>query len=387
MKMKLQIKIESLAYGGRGVGRLDGKVCFVEGALPGEEVVFSVIKDKPHYLEGEVVEILIPSPDRIDPPCEYYNECGGCQLQHLTYEKELHYKNKQIGDFIRRTGVSDDFKCENIVPSRDAYNYRSSITLHAAKKKIGYYRKQSHDIIDIKKCLIAEEPINLALKEVSQGSKNSNDITIKSNTFGEVFISNRTGDRFFEDSYRNKNIYFSPKTFSQANRYISGKIVETLEEWIGETKKNTVFFDVYCGAGFFSFLINNAFDVKVGIDEDRVAIECAKNTLKNFDEDNIKFYKSNAEEKFCNIFEQYEHENNIVFLDPPRTGVKKNFLYKIKKMKSINRIYYLSCDPACLSRDIKILTSESDWKLKKVKPFDMFPRTKHIETLTEFSKT
>ena len=125
----MRTEIFSLAFGGEGIGKVDGKICFVEGALPGEEVEFEVLKDDPKFIKGRVIKILKPSDDRVEPECSYYKDCGGCQLQHISYEKELYYKELQVKDLLERISGLKDLVVGKIVPSEKPYNYRSSVTL------------------------------------------------------------------------------------------------------------------------------------------------------------------------------------------------------------------------------------------------------------------
>jgi 23S rRNA (uracil1939-C5)-methyltransferase len=386
MGKQLKTKIYSLAFGASGVGKVDGKVCFVSGALPDEEVIFEVEKDTSRYTEGRVVEILTSSPARVEPVCRYYNRCGGCFLQHLSYEKELFYKKEQLIQLIRRiAGEKENFECADIVASPDCYHYRASVTLHRIGRKYGYYERNGRTVIEIEECPIAEEAINTVMAALECTGKKE-DVTLKSDFDGRVWSSDRPGQRFFVDRYRDVELYMSPKTFSQPNRYMAEKIVETLEEWIGPSWDDAAFFDAYCGVGFFSFLLKQDFCLQVGLDASRIAISCAKNTAKRLGQRNIRFYKGEAEKDFFGIFNRSKKHRNILFIDPPRAGAARSFLEEARNCRDLDRLYYLSCDPARLARDIKILTDGSEWTLRRVCPFDMFPRTKHIETLAEFVK-
>ncbi|MFH1847057.1 MAG: methyltransferase domain-containing protein [Candidatus Omnitrophota bacterium] len=377
-------EIYSLSFGGSGVGKINGKICFVEGALPGEKILFDVIKDTAKYIQGKTKEIIISSKDRIEPVCSYYSVCGGCQTQHIAYDKELFYKQQQVSEIIDRISGEKGIVPGDIVPSLSCYHYRSSVTLHKGKQGYGFCKKNSSDIIKIEECLVAEEAINKAIKMLDQGKSGDKKITLKQDHNGRVWNSGRYGERFFIDNYRGKDIYFSPKGFSQPNRNIAEKITETLELWIGDTDPDTVFFDAYCGVGFFCFLLKQKFALKAGIDTARTAIDCAKTTAKKHKVNNIKFYKGCAEEVFFGIFKDNKKSKNILFLDPPRSGVDPVFCDELAKNSEIERIYYLSCNPPVLARDIKRLRKYGIWKLQRITPFDMFPRTKHIEVLAEF---
>jgi 23S rRNA (uracil1939-C5)-methyltransferase len=378
----VEIKIDSLAYGGDGVGRVDGKVCFVKGALPGETVEVRIIKETSKFIKAEVSNVIEPSPDRITPECHYYDKCGGCQLQHLSYDKEVSYKLEQVRDLISRIGGIEDYAIEGIEPSNHHNHYRSAITLHKCKDGYGFYMEDGKTVMPIDKCLIADQPINDKLEESILSVKEDR-LTLKSDHRGIVWSSCRTGERFYVDRYGKDEITLSPKAFSQCNKHIAEQISGTLSAWIGEVAPGTTFFDVYCGAGLFSFILNNAFDHIVGMDSDRVAINCAKTTLTKYARENIKFYRGDVETDFMALFERSKTENNIILVDPPRKGIDKFFLAKLAALKEVNALYYVSCDPSRLARDMKLMTSSGKWKVARVKAFDMFPRTKHIEVMAE----
>ena len=389
MKKILKATIYALAFGGDGVGKIEGKICFVSGALPGEEVAFKVSKETPSYIKGSVTEILKPSPDRVEPECKYYKYCGGCQLQHLAYEKEVSYKREQVIELLNRiAGISQvgDIK---ITPSDKCYNYRSTVTLHRVKKRYGFYSKDSSTITEIDSCQLAIKAINdkiAALRNSKEKDSKDKDVTLKVDHMGQVWSSDRQGQRFYVDSYKGNEMFFSPKSFSQGNRFVSEKIAEVLGEWMPSGGENTAFFDVYCGVGFFSFMLGERFGNKIGIDSTRTAIDCAKTTVKTRKLEGYKFYKAEAEESFFDIFGTNKKEKNIILLDPPRKGLNKDFLNKLKIEPGIDLIYYISCDPARLARDIKVFTEDNVWNLGRIQIFDMFPRTKHIETLVELTR-
>ncbi|MBD3378918.1 MAG: TRAM domain-containing protein [Candidatus Omnitrophica bacterium] len=382
---KIRTEIYSLAFGLKGIGRIDGKVCFVKGALPGEQVVFRVVRDKGRYLEGELLEVLEPSKHRITPECPYYGRCGGCQGQHMDYSEELRYKEEQVDELLKRLAGTDSPALLKIEPSSKEYGYRSTVTLHRRGGRTGFFGADGKTLVPVEKCLLAEDALNKEIPGLDPRGQRS-DVTIKADAAGRTWSSERMGERFFTDTFRGFEMFFSPRSFSQANRYIAVRILEELEEWMGETDRDTAFFDPYCGSGFFTFLLDRDLGLRVGMDENRAAIDCAKTTLKKHGLKGVKFYRADAEDKFFRIFERCSLGKNILLLDPPRRGVRKDLLEKIRNSEELDRVYYLACDPARLARDVRILTEDGVWRLGRVKPFDMFPRTKHIEVLAELTR-
>ncbi len=385
MNKRLKTKIYSLAFGGDGIGKIDGKVCFVRGAIPDEEVIFEVTKEKPSYMGGFAVEILSPSKDRVAPPCKYYSKCGGCQLQHLLYEKELYYKKEQVAELIKRIAGEYDFEYLGMFPSPAEYGYRSSVTLHRATNGgYGFYERESKDIIVIDDCLLAEDPIRREIKRLKKSSRDE-DVTLKSDRSEKVWFSSVKEEKYFPDNYDGVEMLMSTRAFSQVNRLVAEEVARTVRDWTGKGE-DTAFFDVYCGVGFFGFLLGSKDVFYTGIDESKEAIDCAKKTAAGLNKKNHKFYRGEAEHLFPGIFPRQKRERNVVLLDPPRSGASKSFLEGLNGLGDIEKLLYLSCDPARFARDAKILTGGGAWGLKKVKSFDMFPRTMHIEILAEFER-
>ena len=230
-------------------------------------------------------------------------------------------------------------------------------------------------------CCIAEESINDILPFKSQDIKKDR-IVFKSDHEGNVKCSAISGERFFWDRFSDKDIMLSPRTFSQCNRKISVTMAEMLGEWIGPRGDDTAFFDLFCGVGFFSYLLED-FSMCIGMDFDRTAIDCAKTTAKEKGIRNKIFFRVDIETDVAKIFNEKKMSNNILLIDPPRKGLTRNFTEWLKSKKEINKIYFISCDPARMARDIQLITDHTGWKVSRSAMFDMFPRTKHVEVMIE----
>jgi 23S rRNA (uracil1939-C5)-methyltransferase len=333
---------------------------------------------------GRATEILEASSDRVKPVCPYYGECGGCQYQHLSYEKEVHYKAEQVRELLSRIGGFKEYAFDNITPSSSQYGYRSSITLHRSEKSYGYFAMDNKTIIAIERCPLAADAINDAISTLpSSGGKR--DVTIKCDSKGNALISGYPGHRFFKDNLLNTELTFSPLAFSQANKQVASAVVEKLRMWMKEEKRE-VLFDVYCGVGFFGILLNDLFKLIIGIDDSRIAISCAQASKKDLAIENIRFYYGEADDKFPGYYGKLHGKVNTLLLDPPRSGISEGLLMNIAGLRDLNSIYYISCDPAILARDAKNLTKDEIWKLDSLACFDMFPRTKHVESIAVFRR-
>ncbi|MEE8359551.1 MAG: methyltransferase domain-containing protein [Candidatus Omnitrophota bacterium] len=377
------IEIYGLAYGGMGIGKVDGKVCFVEGALPGERVRFDKESEKKRFIVGRVTEILTSSEDRIEAVCPYYGRCGGCQYQHLGYEKEAYYKGEQVKEILARIGGLKEYTFEGIIPSPIHYGYRSSVTVHRSPSGYGYFSRDNKTIISIDQCPIAANGISDTIAGLDH-INGKRDITLKHDSAGNVWIKGRSGHRFFKDIFLGTELTFSPLAFSQVNRQVAASMVETLRGWIEKHDRETLF-DLYCGVGFFGILLRDLFNTIVGVDDNAVAIDCAKTAKRDLGIQNIKFYQSD-EKTFPLYYERSHSKMNTLILDPPRSGIDKTLLEWLNGLTEVNYLYYISCDPAILGRDTKLLMQNGTWALARVASFDIFARTKHIESIAMFKK-
>src|SRR5881296_2736227 len=162
----VDLKIQGVAYGGKGVGRENGKAVFVPYTIEGETVSAEIVREKKQFAEAELVEIKQRSPDRVEPQCPYFGRCGGCAYQHISYEHQLAIKWRQVRDALQRIGKLKNGPMRPIIPSREQYGYRNRITVHAQDGVIGFFRRDSHSLLDIEQCLIARTEVNRALAEL-----------------------------------------------------------------------------------------------------------------------------------------------------------------------------------------------------------------------------
>jgi tRNA/tmRNA/rRNA uracil-C5-methylase (TrmA/RlmC/RlmD family) len=239
--------------------------------------------------------------------------------------------------------------------------------------------------MEIASCSIAEEAINGALPAAAKADDKDR-LTIKADHAGRLWSSNKMGERFFPDTYAGKEMMFSPLAFSQANRHISVEMARVLGEWIGPERADTVFFDIFSGIGFFSFLLAPGFAKTIGADNDRVAISAAKTTAKEKGYEGMKFYILDAENEMERLYNSEKGKKNIALIDPPRKGLPAEFVEWLSFAEGLDEIYYISCDPARMARDIKAMTGGTNWRIGKSAMFDMFPRTKHIEAMVKLAR-
>jgi 23S rRNA (uracil1939-C5)-methyltransferase len=416
----MEVKIEKLVYGGKGLAKLDDKICFVPFVLPNEKVDVVIKKEKKNFYECELQEILEPSPDRIEPICKYFTYCGGCDYQHMTYEREVEIKADILVETLNRIGKLELEKLSKIIPSPREYFYRNRTQLKVQGNTLGFYKKESNDIVDIDSCYLLDEEINKGLQGLKEIVKfleykpleihiyrtNQGDMLVK-------FIYNRRFRRFplglkHLKSFVSQDIIgigiyekrgnsikrfitigktfgleevngikyrVSMDSFFQINKYqVSNLINEVIDEIKDGNYKNGA--DLYCGVGTITIPMAKYVENVIGLESNPFAIQDANYNKKLNKVKNIKFYRMEAQD-----IEDIEDLQNIdlIVVDPPRTGLSKKLINYFLKQDSIKKIVYVSCNPSTLARDINVLKEK--YQLKKVKMIDMFPRTYHIETI------
>lgn len=371
----MQTKIYSLGFGGEGIGKIDGKVAFIKNALPDELVDFKILKNTKKYLKGIATDIINKSSARINPVCKYYVICGGCQYQHLSYEKELFYKSAQVKDIFERIGKLRNINISHIISDKE-YNYRNTVTLHRGINGFGFFSDDNKTVINIDYCYLLNDTINDYLSQINNVRKSN----IKIKTDNNLNIYTDIKNKYFINNILNHKLYFSSKAFSQTNTVVAEKILIKINEHISSDTETTLF-DAYSGSGLFTYLIKGNFNKRIGIEEEPFAIGAAKknkNLLKN---QVFHFINAKTEDVLFDVFNKYKSKRNILILDPPRTGLNNQLALLLSKKKLFDEIYYLSCYPPALARDLNIIFSNNNYSLRDIYIFDMFPRTKHIEVL------
>ncbi len=418
------VKIEKLVFGGDGLARLpDGKVVFVPYSIPGEVLQIRITKDYGDYAEAEIDKILEESTFRRKPICPYYKICGGCQLQHITYEAQLKIKKEILYDTFNRLGWKEDIPLEKIVPSPKEFHYRNRLRLHVenAQLKMGFVKRKSYEVLKIEKCYLAEGILNEILSKLYknpswvklsiyskrvkiESSPEENKATlifwtslkpleedieglIEIKEIKSVFYwmkgrhpegpfpkgSSFGGRRVF------KNIdsifyYVQPGVFVQTNWNINCAIMETIRSW-NLDYENVL--DLHAGIGNFIFplLINKEAKKFLGVDTDLRAIEDGLYIAEKQEiNGRLDLRNMSAMEALYEALKMGEIYD-LVLLDPPRGGCKE--LLRLLPEVARKYIIYISCDAPTFVRDIKILKEKYD--LKKLVLFDMFPQTYHFE--------
>jgi tRNA/tmRNA/rRNA uracil-C5-methylase (TrmA/RlmC/RlmD family) len=350
----IDLKIEDIAFGGKGVGREQGKAVFVPYTIEGELVSAEILREKKQFAEADLVEVKESSPHRVTPECPYFGRCGGCAYQHIDYEHQLAIKWRQVRDILQRIGKLKDIPLRPIIPSPKQYEYRNRITVHVEDGVIGFFRRDSHRLIDVERCPISCGEVNRALTELRERQPRDGHYTLRTSSVRRVF--------------------------SQTNDEVANALRDLIIDLVPSNQDLLI--DAYCGAGFFAKALLNKFERVVGIDWDRFAIAAAKENATGKE----TYIASDVEEElarsdgFLAIGDELRRLGGrcslTLIIDPPATGLSTNARKAIIGLAPTTLIY-VSCNPATLARDLKEL--QEKFTIHSVTPLDMFPQTAEIE--------
>lgn len=442
-----ELIINGYSHQGEGIGRVNNFTVFVPGAILGERVRVKISEVKKNFARSRLEEVILSSPHRTKPLCPVYHLCGGCQLQHIVYEKQLEIKRLAAQDALIRLGQQ---KVETlpVIGMEYPWRYRNKgyfqVNQEKGRVRLGFYKAGSYDFVPASGCVLFSSQINklvsyleeqLSLQKVTAynsktGRGNLRKILIReSKSTGEimiVFITKEDNLGFDENIlndlvrtfpqvvsiYQNINripkavlsgkdfrllegkpdleeaigpfrFKISPQSFFQVNVAQAKILNEKILEYANLSGEETVI-DSYCGTAAISIYLAKQARKVYGIEIEKSAIRDAKINCELNNISNIKFFTGGAEE-WLYRWRRKGEEVHIIIVDPPRKGCSPKTLKEITKIKP-KQILYVSCNPATLARDVKYLTKDDDYKLKKVLPIDMFPQTGHIECIASLER-
>ncbi|MBC2149568.1 23S rRNA (uracil(1939)-C(5))-methyltransferase RlmD [Listeria booriae] len=438
----LDVVFEDLTHDGNAVAKIDGYPIFVPQGLPDEIAQIKVLKTNKNYGFGKIIELTKESADRVTPPCLVYSQCGGCQLQHLSYDGQLRMKQKQVAQVMKRIGKQD----VEVLPTlgmENPWNYRNKAQVPVGfvngRLVAGFYQQRSHQIIDMNTCLIQQEENNEVIQtaraifakyhvepydettrkgvlrhlmmrfatttgelmlvivttklnfpnkaeilaELQQSIPELTSLVQNVNTANtNVIFGEQTvvlaGREYIMDTIHGISFAISARSFYQVNPEQTEILYAEALKLAGLTGKETVI-DAYCGIGSISLCLAKEAKHVYGVEIVPQAIEDARANAKLNKMDNVTFAVGQAEEVIPDWFKQ-GIKADVLVVDPPRKGCDDALLQTILKMKP-KRVVYVSCNPATLARDMLVLT-EGGYEAKMVQPVDMFPQTTHVECVT-----
>lgn len=417
MDQTYTVNFEKMVYGGDCMGRLpDGRAVFVPFLLPGEIAEIELTESKERYARGKLIKLKQSSPDRIQPPCPYFSDCGGCHYQNIGYAQQVALKKELLRDQLERIGKFTQLPKIEITHSPLPFAYRNQAQFHPApsadpeKLALGFKKAGSDETLPIDNCLLISEEMNhllaqielepdggiqrVVLREDSTGEQmmilEGEDEVPPDLTFelpisaayaspdGEVF--NLSGNNALLYEIDGKEFYVSPQSFFQVNLTVAAMMVRHILEQL-EGKKDLRVLELYSGVGLFTRFIAPFASELIAIES---SLSACFNFADNLDEfDNISLYEGLVEAILPNLIDEIK-PIDLVLLDPPRAGLNAKARQALIKLNP-SQIIYISCDPGTLARDLKHL-AEAGYILTTLHAFDMFPQTMHIETVCLLSR-
>jgi len=368
---RVTLTIHDLAFGGEGVARLNDFVIFVPFVVVGEVVEAEITDVKKRFGRARLLQVLERSVERVEAPCRYFGQCGGCQYQHIAYETQLKLKQKQIKDLMQRIGGFGPELVEPVLACPQPYGYRNRIMIRTQWDKfkqglnVGYIRADNRLVVDIEECLIAEPALNARIREVRAHPPPK----------GGLKVVLRVAPDGWE---------VPPDSFFQNNFYLLPKLVEVVREMVRSAAIRHLV-DLYCGVGFFSLELAGLVQSFVGVELDNLAIQAARRNAAARQVLNGEFIPGAAEEVLPRLLARFTPEVTGVLVDPPRKGCRPQMLQLLRRVRPA-LVIYVSCDPASLARDLNVLTADDVFKLARVVPLDMFPQTSHVESVAELRR-
>ena len=426
MGKRFKLKIEKLVYGGRGLGRLNGRAVFVPFTAPGDIVLVEEKSRKSGYSEAEVVKILERSRERVEPLCPYFGKCGGCDWQHVKYEKQVEYKRAILEENLQKIGKIKKPNIDEVIPSPSPWHYRNRAQIKVKNGKVGFFAKNSHQVVDIDRCPLLKEDIaeifprlkelltllpsepsefhvyssgkdEVLLKIVFQGRFKRFEIPVeklkevlKVNLVGYGIYRQSNGFpervRFFGKDFSYEftekfKFRVSADSFFQVNRFQLENLINRVSK-VAMEQQYMLAGDLYCGVGTLTIPVGRYVHRAFGIEANFSAVSDA---LYNKDINglrNVSFYCRETEEGLPIL---KEHNPDLVIVDPPRSGLNEKIIKTIANLSRLKKVIYVSCNPSTLARDIATF-HRYGINMERAKVIDMFPQTFHVETIAYLRK-
>ena len=435
-----EVEIIDNGYEGEGIAKIDDFTIFVNGTIKGEICKILIVKVNKSFAFGKLIEVVKKSENRVEADCITYKRCGGCNLRHIKYEETLRIKKEIVQNLINKS-LNNKIDVNDVIGMENPYYYRNKLQYPVGKNKdgipvMGVFANRTHEIIQTKECLIqnkkAQEVANTIFSFIKENNipiydektrkdgirhiivkigvstneimcvivtsqnniKNEKElVNIIKNKYSEVKtivknINNKNtnvilgdrniilyGDGYILDKLDKYKFKISTKSFYQINPKQTEKLYKKAIEFANLDKKD-VLCDLYCGIGTIGIFASNKVKKVYGIEIVEEAIEMAKENAKLNNVDNIEFIAGDVEVAFKKLLEDDEVKPTAIIVDPPRSGLDNVTISKILETE-VEKLIYVSCNPATLVRDIKLL--EEKYVVKEIQPVDMFPYTSHVE--------
>jgi 23S rRNA (uracil1939-C5)-methyltransferase len=389
-KKILELTIDRIALGGEALASYQGKKIFIPWGVPGDRVKAELIEEKKDFARAKIVEILEKSAHRTNPPCPYFFRCGGCQWQHLKYESQVHFKTEILKEALERIAKIRNPHVKEGVSAESPLHYRNRIRLQISRQGVvGFFKTHSKEVVPIDRCLIAEERLNekipeakaLAQKLLDKDRAKLHEIEIRFTSLSPS-PSTGEGEKIVLEADPSEEIPFTQVNSAQNERLIA-LVTNSLELHGSEN-----ILELFAGDGNFSFPISKHAQFVTAVETNEASVLEAEKRIEREHRKNIQFVQSTAYRFLENISGRGGSRTDPtnfdrVLLDPPRKGALE-CLEGIAKLK-IPLVTYVSCDPATLARDVKIL-AQLGYRHDFSQVIDMFPQTYHVESVTVLTR-
>jgi 23S rRNA (uracil1939-C5)-methyltransferase len=410
MSQFIDLQLSAMAHGGSALGRHQGQVIFVPYAIPGETVRVELVESRTRWARARLIEVLDPSPHRVDPPCPYFgaDRCGGCHFQHMTYEAQAEFKASVVADQLARIGGLTEANVQDIIGAAEPWGYRNHAQFHLTPEgQLGFLTADTHNVVPVKECLILDPLLDdlwaaldvewpqlhrlslrcgsatgdlLAAFELDHYEDFDIDVDFPVSCVivladGEAVVL--MGNAYLTDHVAGRDYRISAGSFFQVNTVGAEALVVLVAEYLAPSQDDLLV-DLYCGVGLFGLAMADRVGRVIGIESDPSALADFRYNARGLERVEL------LEGKVQAALPRIEEPVDLLVLDPPRSGAGDKVAGEIARLAP-RRVVYASCDPATLGRDARRLT-ESGYRLEAVQPVDLFPQTYHVESVALFTK-
>ncbi len=380
---EIEVYLDSLTINGEATGYHEGKRVIIPYGIPGETVRARILEENIDSIKAEISDIRDPSPYRITPPCRYFGVCGGCSLQHISYDYQMELKKGLLMELLKSAGIEmrdDTLRFENRVVMPFKYRNRADFSVNRYGLP-GFRMRGTHRFFHVEQCYIMHDEINSILNIINgrKPARKSHNVLLRYgiNT-GDYLVyppydgvDIDTGQEYYRERLLGKDFIISRSSFFQVNTAQAEVLVETVMDYI--TPEDRTVIDAYAGVGTFSIFIAEKVKRVIAIEESRSAYNDAIMNIKGFD--NIQYVCEKTEK----VLMEEEIGGDVIILDPPRTGCQRIVLDSVVSRR-IRKVIYVSCNPLTLLRDMRHLLDRG-YRLQGIHTLDMFPETHHIENI------
>jgi 23S rRNA (uracil1939-C5)-methyltransferase len=406
----IEVELTAMAHGGSALGRHQGQVIFVPYAIPGETVRVEIVESRTRWARARLLEVVAPSPHRVDPPCPYFgpDKCGGCQYQHIAYEAQAEFKGQVVADQLARIGGLHGIDVAEIIGAAEPWSYRNHVGFSVTPAgRLGFLTADTHHVIAVEECLILDPLLDdlwaaldmkwpqLRRLSLRCGSATGDlmavfelnhyedfDIEVDFPVSCVILLADGEavvlmGDPHLVEHVAGRDYYISAGSFFQVNTAGAEVLVALVHDYLAPTGDETLL-DLYCGVGLFGLSLAKQVGRAVGVEADPSAAADFRRNAQGMD------HVSLLEGKVQAALAHLEEPVDLVVLDPPRSGAGERAIAEIARLAP-RRIVYVSCDPATLARDARRLV-DSGYQPEQVQPVDLFPQTYHVESVALFTR-